>query len=112
MSGPTSTSLRKYAANHPRTRQPKRLADFDRLAGRAAEIAAERFKSEAWETIALARERFLQGYDLYPDGPLFKMSIPQLRLETREENADAINYIVQELVLEEEHESSSRPEPA
>jgi hypothetical protein len=40
------------------------------------------------------------------------MSIPQLRLETREENADAINYIVQELVLEEEHESSSRPEPA
>lgn len=102
--GQTASQMREYAANHPRTKQPKRLADFDRLAA----TAAERLSYQLWggeETsslIALARDRFLLGYDLYPNGPLFKMGSEQLIREAREELADGINYKVQEIVLEEE----------
>ncbi|MCK9629452.1 MAG: hypothetical protein M0R37_12790 [Bacteroidales bacterium] len=75
------------------------MEDFDRCAGRAADRLSYRLWGNASELIALARERFQQGFDLYPDGPLFNMTAEQLDLEANEELADAIVYIARRLAL-------------
>jgi hypothetical protein len=75
------------------------LAIFDEHAARAAELLSYRYWSDSAELIPLARERLLAGFELYPDGPLFKMNAAQLKKEGDEERADALNYAVFEFPL-------------
>ena len=108
VTGPTSAQLRDYAVNGPAASQPKRLAEFDELAPQAIGALIERLETRGPELIALARERLLLGFRLYPDGPMFEWDEKQIDQETNEELADSIVYRVQRLV----RESNSRPNPA
>ncbi len=69
------------------------LAEFDRYAHQAADLASYRFWSDAERLIALARERLIAGFDEFPDGPMFAKSPEELSDEADQEGADKIVYL-------------------
>ena len=85
------------------------LADFDRLAPQAAERLSYRLWGSSEPLIALARERMIDGFDLYPDGPMFEKTADELSKEADEELADAIVYVVQELLRNRPDQPSETP---
>jgi len=88
------------------------IADYDRHAPRALEILINRLNAEGKKRIAQGRERLIQGFETFPDGPMFKKSPAELRADTDEEISDAIVYTVEEIVktLAEIKPSDSRGE--
>lgn len=75
------------------------LRSFDRHADLAITYLI-RYLDEKRDMIAmLARARFVEGYDLYPDRPLFSKSSWELLHETDEELADAVVYVARMLDL-------------
>lgn len=68
------------------------LADFDRHADAAVEILVNLLNSNRANIIALARSRFIRGFDMYPEGRLFAFGTNRLTQETLEELADAVVY--------------------
>ena len=60
------------------------LADFDRHATQAVEILIDLLESNRATVIALARARFIRGFDMYPEGRLFSFGTNRLTQETLE----------------------------
>ncbi len=77
----------------------ERLAEFDRLAVLATDSLLAHLTERRGRLIALARERFEQGFTTYPDGPIFEWTEDHLSCERDEETADSIVYEVFRLAL-------------
>jgi hypothetical protein len=81
------------------TSRAEALTEFDRYAHQAADLLSYRFWGDQERLIALARERLIAGFDLYPDGPMFELTADALSAEADEENADAIVYLARRQAL-------------
>jgi hypothetical protein len=68
------------------------LADFDRNAKAAVEELVNHLNTHGPELIALARRRFIGGFEEFPEGRIFTFSPAELIAEENEEIADAIVY--------------------
>ena len=78
------------------------LADFDRYADQAREVIVNRWNGpDSKRIIALARRRLLEGFETFPDGPMFKKTHDELVVEADEEAADELVYVVQQIVLDQ-----------
>lgn len=90
------------------------LADFDRHADGAIEILVNLLNTPAGRANvkALARARFIQGFDQFPEGRIFTFGVNRLVEETLEEMADAVVYEArrQVLILERNQPSKRRGE--
>lgn len=75
------------------------LASFDRHANLAVTYLISYLEEKREEILHLARQRFVAGYDLFPDRPLFSKTPEQLLRETDEELADAVVYVARLLDL-------------
>jgi hypothetical protein len=75
------------------------LAAFERHADLAVTYLTRYLEEKREALIDLARERFLEGFVLYPDRPLFRKSSWELLGETDEELADAVVYVARMLDL-------------
>lgn len=71
----------------------EQLAVWDRYAARAFEQALESMAVEVGRVMELARVRLIDGYAEYGDA-MFTAPPEQLRQDTLEEFADAVNYWV------------------
>ena len=68
------------------------LADFDRHSAQAVELLVNLLNENKAGIIALARARFIRGFEMYPEGRLFAFGTSRLTQETLEELADAVVY--------------------
>jgi hypothetical protein len=68
------------------------LADFDRHSAQAVEMLVNLLNANKPLIIALARTRFIRGFEMYPEGRLFAFGTSRLTQETLEELADAVVY--------------------
>ena len=68
------------------------LADFDQHAKVAVEELVNHLNAHGPEIIALARRRFIGGFEEFPEGRIFAFSPAELLTEENEEIADAIVY--------------------
>ena len=75
------------------------LSSFDRHADLAVTFILRYLEERREDLIELARERFIEGFDLYPDGPLFDKSSWELVEEGDQEGADWIVYVARMLDL-------------
>jgi hypothetical protein len=73
-----------------------KLRAFDANAHRALSLLIERL-SDSHHLIGLARERHIEGHELYGDGRLFEWDDEQLDRARDEELADAIVYVTRKL---------------
>jgi hypothetical protein len=74
------------------------VAEYDRYAPRALEILINRLNGpDGKRIIALGRSRLIQGFDTFPDGPMFKKSPQALRADTDEELSDGLVYTVAQI---------------
>ena len=71
----------------------EQLRAFQRYSGRALELALEILASRADLIVQRAHRRFTLGLDTFGD-EMFRMHPSRLLVETDEELADAVNYLV------------------